>query len=93
MIKKIKWFIQGNRRKALMNTWFQWCLPKHIIEQYKYRLENAKSQCLKNGECIACGCKMPAVLLADKGCKRGCYLRMMNKQDWNNYKKIKKIKI
>lgn len=86
LIQKINWFIQGNRRKALIGTWLEFLLPKHIVEQYNWRLRQAKSICLDNGKCIACGCKMPAVLLADKGCKRNCYLTMMNKKDWKRFK-------
>lgn len=93
MIQKIKWFIQGNRRKALIETWFSFFIPKHIREQYKYRLQNANPVCIKNKQCIGCGCTVPAVFLADKSCKRGCYPVMLTRRDWKLFKLNNNINI
>ena len=86
MLKKIRWFIQGNRRKALIGTWFEFFLPRHIVEQYNWRLTKADERCIKRKSCLACGCTMPAVALADKGCRANCYPAMMSKKVWKEFK-------
>lgn len=86
MWKNIKAYLQGSRRQKLMNTWFQFLIPKHIQEQYRWRFKRADKRCHRSGKCIACGCKMPAVLLADKGCRVNCYPPMMDKEKWRVYK-------
>ena len=91
--KQIKAFAEGTLRQFLMKTWFKFLVRKHIKEQYKYRFAKAKPECHQKGECTGCGCKMPAVLLANKPCRIGCYGVMLDKKQWKKFKKTNNINI
>lgn len=71
--------------------------PKHIREQFIFRLESMKlskqgSECLLKGECV-CGCAVPDLQLSDDACEHNCYPPMMDEKKWNTYKVINHIGI
>jgi len=85
--KKVKAFLEGTWRKGCMNHWYsKWLVRRHIKEQYLYRFVKAKPECHQKGHCISCGCKMPAVLLANKPCRVNCYGPMLDKKQWKKFK-------
>lgn len=64
--------------------------PKHIREQFIWRLEQMKQskqgrECLANGECV-CGCSVPDLQLTDDACEHNCYPPMMDEKKWNTFK-------
>lgn len=80
-------YLQGNWRRLGVAT--------HLWEQAIWRRTKAP-ECMEKGECIYCGCEMIGKTLEDRGCEnpeRYCYPDMMNKKDWEKYKKDKDIKL
>lgn len=64
--------------------------PKHIKEQFLFRIEEMKKstqgkECLAKGECV-CGCAVPDLQLADDACDHNCYPAMMDALEWTQYK-------
>ena len=64
--------------------------PKHIREQFIWRLEMMKlskqgQECLLKGECV-CGCSVPDLQLTDDACEHNCYPPIMDEKKWNTYK-------
>lgn len=92
MWNNIKSYFVGTGRYVFIGTWFEFIIPKHIVEQYKWRFKRADKRCHKAGHCIACGCSMPEVLLADKACRVNCYPKMMDRKTWKDYKLKNNIK-
>ena len=87
-LKSILAYIQGNTREALyFSKYFQFLIRPHIREQIGYRLRVMNPVCYFEGACVECGCDTPALQMADKACKGGCYPAMMNKKDWEKFKK------
>lgn len=89
--KNILNFTKGKVRYALYyNRVLYYFLPKHIREQYEYRLYRVSTKnptCLDKGSCIVCGCQTPALFFADKGCEGGCYTPMKSKEEWEKITK------
>lgn len=81
-------YIQGHIREWLFYSkrWNR-LLPLHVYEQINYRIFIMNKTCYENGECVLCGCATPALQMANKTCKGACYPIMMNKKDWNIYKR------
>ena len=69
-------------------------LPNHQKEQFLFRISICKHDCLKSRECIYCGCSVPGKLYVSKSCNDGeRFPDMMDSEEWEIYKKEKKIKI
>jgi hypothetical protein len=71
-------------------------LPKHTYEQIIWRrIEVIKKspKCWESGDCIQCGCEMIGKTIEDRGCEYGCYPHLMNKQNWEVFKRINEIKL
>ena len=71
--------------------------PTHIVEQFIFRQSRMSESpygrlCLERKECF-CGCTVPDLQLADDACEHDCYPAMMNEQEWDAYKKRKRIAI
>lgn len=87
-LKSILAYIQGNTREAFyFSKYFQFLIRPHIKEQIGYRLRVMNPMCYFEGACVECGCDTPALQMADKACKGRCYPAMMNKKDWEKFKK------
>lgn len=64
--------------------------PKHVKEQFIWRLEMMKlskqgQECLAKGVCL-CGCDVPDLQLANDACEGNCYPEMMDEKQWNTFK-------
>lgn len=81
-LPNIKGYIQGNFRKLLVNFG---ALPRHIEEQFYYRITQMSEDCLKNGEC-PCQCKVPAKQIEDRSCENNCYPDMKSELEWAMFK-------
>lgn len=81
----IKGFVQGWTRSLFSLT-----LPEYILEQVEYRATKAK-ECVEQGFCSHCGCKMPEKLYENRPCEKDptCYPPMMNEEQWNKFKEVK----
>lgn len=100
-LKNIKRFLQGwiryiiyklSKIKYLKNVTDELLtLPAHKEEQFKYRLQIMDSQCLTQGYCKICGCKTPQLQMSDESCEGNCYPVMLNKEDWEKFKKENSI--
>ena len=84
-LKNVKAFWQGMCR-YYWDKWFPNSFPKHIREQVAYRKKEANEDCVKNGECLECGCKIPHLFYADKSCNGDCYPVMMKEFEWECHK-------
>jgi len=90
--KHIKAFFQGYKNYFTDKLGL---LPDHKKEQIIYRLDKAKA-CVDNGHCLYCGCKTPERMYSDIGCEdpvRKCYPKMMNKDEWEQYKLDNQIEV
>ena len=43
--------------------------------------------CYSEGSCQMCGCETTALQMANKTCPKPCYPKMMNKKNWEDFKK------
>lgn len=69
-------------------------LPEYQREQVLYRANICKDDCLKLGYCVNCGCDFPGKLYNNTSCNAGeRFPDIMNKPDWDEYKKENKIVI
>ena len=59
----------------------------HIREQIDWRIIVMNGECYKQGSCIKCGCMTTALQMCDKPCEGWCYPSMMNKENWQRFKK------
>lgn len=96
MMKKFKvtdvWhYLVGNVRYWLYYEGYRWLLPKHIVEQYEWRVRVMRKECYDRGECVECGCVTTKLQFADKACAGSCYPVMMGRGEWNRYKEEHKI--
>lgn len=101
-------FIQAKWRRFLLNKTFVSIIgesnieeylgfPKHKKEQVVYRLSILQdhpigSQCLKNNEC-PCQCTTSEVVISDPTCDQGCFPEMLEKGDWEDFKRINGITV
>lgn len=89
--KDIASFLQGNWRyykNKLMVS------PLYIREQVEYRLQICRNDCLIKNKCVYCGCPPQKKSWTDTSCNGGeRFPDLMNKQDWEQFKKDNNIKI
>jgi hypothetical protein len=91
MINKIFQFVEGHLK--MFGDKFN-LLPEHQKEQFLFRVSICKNDCLKSRQCIYCGCSVPGKLYVSESCNGGeRFPDMMNPEEWEKYKKDKKIKI
>lgn len=90
-IKDIKNFIEGNFKYYLYKFV---SAPKHITEQYAYRLDKCKDTCIKQKKCKYCGCPPVKKAFNVSSCNDGeIFPDLMNEEQWEYYKKIMKINV
>ena len=82
-------FIQGTSRKFLEDIGFD-SLNWYVKEQIIWRSISC-SQCTIEGKCVKCKCHTPEKYYDDRGCESGNYPKMLNEQDWIEYKLINNI--
>lgn len=84
-LSNIKSYLQGNFRYYIG-------APKHIQEQYKYRLSLCKDDCIKEGKCKYCGCPPDKKALVDESCNDGeRFPDLLGKDEWKWFKEDNKI--
>jgi len=76
------YYLQGNIRYRLIDTWFKFLIPKYIREQIKVRIRSMNPQCYNQGSCIACGCTTTQLQMANKACENDCYPEMLSRKLW-----------
>lgn len=79
LIGNIRWFLFFLNPKLIRS---------HILEQFNFRKESCP-ECTNSYETKCCGCDTPAVFFGPEGCKFGRYPKLLNKKDWNNFKRRK----
>lgn len=90
-IKNILSFIEGHY-KYFYNEIIG--LDKHLQEQVLYRLSKCKDTCLKTNECQVCGCPPKQKVFVKESCNEGeIFPDLMNKEDWEEFKKENNITI
>lgn len=90
-LKNIKYFIEGNFR--LLGSKFN-IVDKHIQEQVLYRAAICKDSCIAKGSCEYCGCSTPGKLYVKDSCNKGQkFPDLMEKNEWEKFKKENRIKI
>lgn len=88
-MNKIFDYLQGNiRYKLYYSKYFNFLIPKHIKEQYRYRLNSMDKKCLNDGSCKECGCKTTHLQFASKACDGNCYPAMENRHNWEITKRF-----
>lgn len=89
--KNIKSYIEGNS-KYFYNEFIG--LPEYIQEQIAYRLNICKDDCVVNGKCIYCQCPPNKKAFVKESCNNGIrFPNLMNKSDWEKFKRKNKIEI
>lgn len=84
-------YIIGNTRYHIFYSRFNWIIRKFIREQIDYRISVMNRECYYRGSCKECGCKTTALQMVSKPCKGNCYLKLMNKKQWENFKDNEKL--
>lgn len=85
--KDIWHYLLGNYRYSLYYSSYKNLIRKHILEQIEFRVKNMDQQCFNDGECKLCGCSTIALQMANKACDKPCYPTMMNKKEWEMFKR------
>lgn len=90
-LSNIKNFATGNARMALDQLGL--LTDNHIKEQVTYRISLCKDDCLVEGKCKHCGCKVPGRLYSTPSCNNGeRFPDLMDEKDWIKYKERNDIK-
>lgn len=90
-LSNISSFIEGNL-KYYANKLFN--SPEYIKEQVYYRLNLCKDDCLIENKCKYCTCPPRKKSWATTSCNKGeRFPDLLNKPDWEEYKKTNNIKI
>lgn len=92
-VDDIKHYIVGTLRHRLYWSWFRFLLPKHIIEQFHFRVRVMNRECYNRGTCVKCGCNTTALQMANKKCDGDCYPPMMSKSEWAKFKRKRVVVI
>lgn len=80
-------YLQGKIRYKIYYSKFSWLIREHIKEQIDIRIMSMNLECFNRGECIKCGCQTTALQMANKHCDGNCYPKMLNKREWELFKK------
>lgn len=79
-------------------------VPQYMYEQIIWRriqIANKSPMCWQSGHCIVCGCEILGKTMEDRGCAKSedkslgvpCFPEMMNKEEWEEFKSLNKIKL
>ena len=68
--------------------------PQYLQEQYHYRLEQCKNDCVPAGECVYCTCPPLKKAWVQTSCNNGeRFPNLMDKPTWEEFKKNNNIDI
>lgn len=87
LINNIRDYIQGTLRYNLYYSRLKFLLAPHIVEQFKWRIKVMSTECLENGSCTKCGCRVPELQFASTPCEGECYPPFLSKVGWEGFKK------
>lgn len=62
-------------------------MRRHIWEQINFRIKWMNPVCYEQGSCVKCGCETTHLQMANKKCDGDCYPPMMNRKQWEKFKK------
>lgn len=82
-------YYRGMYRYYYYYNSLKFLIRKHIKEQIQFRVNHMDNECYAEGSCKLCGCMTIALQMANKACKKPCYPTMMNKKEWEDFKKGK----
>lgn len=68
----VKDYVQGSFRYFLYR-YMPYLFTEKSWDKYSRRVLNARKDCMSQGQCVKCGCKMPDLLFTDKGCSIQCH--------------------
>jgi len=85
----IKGYFQGLLR---LEDFYTRDLNPDTEEQFLYRISVMNPSCISNGMC-PCQCEVPAKQIEDRACELNCYPAMMNKEDWEEFKRVNNLSI
>ena len=88
-LKNIYSYIEGNSQRVLEELKLQ---PEHIREQIAYRRLLCKDDCAITDKCKECGCDFKGKTSVKESCNLERFPNLMNKLEWDKYKKINGIK-
>jgi len=92
--KDILAYFQGKiRYRVFYSQYFTWLIRRHILEQIEMRISSMDRSCYTSGACMLCGCTTTALQMADKPCDKPCYPPMMNRKQWEFFKKDTSFKV
>ena len=80
-------YLLGNYRYKLYYSRFKFLIRKHIQEQIAFRIQVMNKECYNQGSCVICGCTTTALQMCNKSCDKPCYPEMMNKKEWEQWKR------
>lgn len=80
-------YLLGNYRYFLYYSSYKNLIRLHILEQIEFRVKNMDKECFNAGECKLCGCQTTALQMCNKACDKPCYPSMMNKKEWEIFKR------
>ena len=66
-------------------------MRKHIYEQIELRIKWMDQECYHAGSCKICGCETTALQMCSRACDKPCYPPMMDKYQWELFKKYHQI--
>lgn len=84
-LENIKAVYQGYMRLLTIDS-----QPRHIREQFYWRLFKRDEGCKEAGKC-PCNCKAPFKQLDDRACDKNCYIVMIDEKSWDLYKTLSNI--
>jgi hypothetical protein len=91
-MKNIHAYLQGNLRMLAEKYGEDYIkMNTHIKEQIIFRMDISNPECIEQKECKECHCTIPNLMYADKQCGGECYPKMMNEEEWEEFKKALRI--
>lgn len=90
-VKNVKSFVEGNLAYYKDRIFGS---PQYLKEQYHYRLEQCKDDCVPKGECVYCGCPPLKKAWVVESCNKGeRFPDLMDSEEWDAFKEAEGIDI
>lgn len=82
-LKNVSKFVEGNAKEMYDKLVG---LPKHTKQQVMYRLSQCADDCVIEGKCKECGCRLPGKAFVTESCNPERFPNLMNEEDWDKFK-------
>ena len=90
-IKNIKSFLEGSFKFYLYKFVKA---PSYVREQYAYRLNLCKNDCIPKKKCVYCGCPPIKKAFVTQSCNEGKrFPNLMSEKQWETFKTNNKIEV